>query len=408
MLTGKHFFVIDDDSFTLTLVERFLTDAGARVTSSDDSELAFRQIIRDPPDCVITDLMMPKLDGYGLCAELRQHPSLRQLKIIVLSSKSYDFDQRRARQVGADGYIVKPVSKNSFLEQIQSIVGSRITLRYWGVRGTLPVPGPKSLRYGGNTSCVTTGFSDGRIFIFDAGSGIRNLGHHLLRKGGRISGKIFISHPHWDHINALPFFTPLYVQGNEFEVLGPMHSDKHMRELIGDQMDGIYFPVTMREFGASVTFRDLREETLQFGDVEVATMLLTHPGACLGYRIRHGGKTIAYITDNELYLPDSPRHDPHFVTRLVAFIEGADVLITDTTYTDEGYKSKVGWGHSCIGQAVKLAHAAQVGALHLFHHDPDDTDDHIDAKLEAARRALEALGSAVPVIAPAEGDELQL
>lgn len=187
-------------------------------------------------------------------------------------------------------------------------------------------------------------------------------------------------------------------------MLGPAHSDRTVKDLIGAQMESIYFPITMREFGATLTFRDLREEKFVEDGTEVRTMLLNHPGNCLGYRITNGDRSICYITDNELYLPSHPQHNAQYLSRLTEFVRGADVLITDTTYMDDNYLTKVGWGHSCIGQVVELANAAEVKELALFHHDPDDSDDDIDAKLEIAAKGLSDLSSSVRVTAPAEGD----
>jgi phosphoribosyl 1,2-cyclic phosphodiesterase len=286
---------------------------------------------------------------------------------------------------------------------------SRISCTFWGVRGTLPVPGRKSLRYGGNTSCVSLSFDNGELFVLDAGSGIKELSSDLMsRRRGPLDAKIFITHPHWDHINSLPFLAPLYAHGNEFEICGPTNGDQGMRELVGVQMDGVFFPITMREFGSRVLFRDLTEETTRVGDIEIRTMLLNHPGRCLGYKIDYRDRSVCYVTDNELVPPGTPRHDPAYLERLIGFVRRTDVLITDTTYTDEEYRDKVGWGHSAVGQVVRLAHRAEVKSLYLFHHDPEQTDDHIDEKLAHARGMLEQLGSKTECIAPAEGDVVQL
>ena len=172
--------------------------------------------------------------------------------------------------------------------------------------------------------------------------------------------KIFITHPHWDHINALPFFTPLYVPGNSIEILGPAHSDVSMGDLMGAQMDSLYFPITMEEFGASVTFRDLREETVTFGEVTVSSMLLSHPGNCLGYRVAFRDKSICYITDNEIFPAGLPQRNEHYIKLLTDFVAGSDILITDTTYRDKDYQSKIGWGHSCVSEVADLGHNAQV------------------------------------------------
>jgi phosphoribosyl 1,2-cyclic phosphodiesterase len=230
----------------------------------------------------------------------------------------------------------------------------------------------------------------------------------LAQKRGKLEAKIFISHPHWDHINALPFFVPLYIPGNEFEILGASHPHRTVRELISAQMDDIYFPITIKDFGSHVLFRDLNEETIDIDDITIKTKLLCHPGNCLGYRVEYEGRSVCYVTDNELFLPDSPHYDVHYVSQLTAFLNKADVLITDCTYTDEEYKRKVGWGHSCVNQVAKLAHDAGVETLYLFHHDPDQNDDAIDAKLEMAARALESMGSKTKCVAPAETDVVKL
>ena len=257
---------------------------------------------------------------------------------------------------------------------------------FWGVRGTLPASGEKTLKYGGNTSCVTMEFPKEQFFIFDGGSGIKNLGDSLMAQNrSRISAKIFISHPHWDHINAIPFFIPLYVQGNEFEMLGANQGDTTMRELLSAQMDGVYFPITIREFGARIEFRDLREGRYKVGSIDVETMLLSHPGNCLGYRLTYRGRSVCHITDNELFLPDSEFYAPDYVNRLTKFVQGAEALITDVTYTDAEYPRYVGFGHSAVGPVVDLAARAEIGTLYLFHHDPDQDDDAIDRKLEEAR-----------------------
>ena len=252
---------------------------------------------------------------------------------------------------------------------------------------------------------MTLEFAKGQFFIFDAGSGIKSLSDHLMaERKGKLEPKIFISHPHWDHINALPFFVPLYVQGNEFEVLGASHGDITVRELISAQMDGIYFPITMKEFGAHVYFRNLMEETISIDNITVKTMLLNHPGYCLGYRIEYKEQSICYITDNELYLDSSEFYNPYYVKRLTKFIGDTDVLITDCTYMDDEYESKVGWGHSCISKVIQLADEARVKKLYLFHHDPNQNDDAIDVKFKTAQEMLKKRKSETEVIAPQSGD----
>ena len=403
------FLIVDDDPIILRLMQAVLEEGGHSVKCYDSSLKALRDIPVDRPDCVISDVIMPEMDGFELCREIRSRPDLAAIKIIMCSSKSYDFDRRRAKELGADGYIVKPIQRETLPGLIAEILSEKVAVSYWGVHGTLPVPGPSSLRYGGNTPCVSVEISGEPLYIFDCGSGIKRLSDHLAAtKVQRLSARVFISHTHWDHINTIPFFGPLYVRGNQIEVFGPYQGDLTIERAIAAQMESVYFPVTIREFGARLVFRDLREETLNFGSVRIDTILLKHPGYCLGYRLSCHGHSVCYITDNELYLSTDPRYDLGYVERLANFVRGADVLITDTTYRDHEYPTKVDWGHSCVSEVADLAARAKVKRLHLFHHDPDQSDDDIDVKLKETREALARLGSDVACEAPSEGSKLVL
>ncbi|HEX2565602.1 MAG TPA: response regulator [Burkholderiales bacterium] len=404
-----NFYLVDDDPDILAMLSRVLEEAGHRVESSPSSLQALKQIPMSRPDCVITDIMMPEMDGFELTRELRRRPELRDMKIVVLSAKTYDFDRRRARELGADGFISKPFQRTTLLDSIMEVVSSRVVVSYWGVHGTLPAPGAGYVRYGGNTPCVSVEIGGEPLYIFDCGSGIKRLSDHIMAAGSqRFSARIFVSHTHWDHINTVPFFAPLYVRGNQIELFGPYQGDLTIERAVSAQMESVYFPVTVREFGARLVFRDLREETLEFGPVRIDTMLLSHPGYCLGYRLTARGRSVCYITDNELYLPGDPRHNPRYFEQLANFVKQADLLITDATYRDSEYPAKVDWGHSCVSQVAELAARAQVKRLHLFHHDPDQTDDLIDLKLKEAREALARLGAKVECDAPAEETTLAL
>lgn len=411
MADSLRFFIVDDDPDMIQLETALLEMAGHQVESTSDSTQAVDLISKAKPDCVVLDIMMPGMDGLEVCQRLREIPELDATPIVVVSSKAYDYDKKRAMDLGANGFINKKTDlPDAFLDKIEKVIDDPVELRFWGVRGTLPVPGEGSVRYGGNTSCVTLEFAKGQFLIFDAGTGIKELSNWLLKsgRGQRLEAKILISHPHWDHINALPFFVPLYIQGGDFEIMGPTQSGVHMEEIISNQMDGVYFPIKIQEFGARVYFRDLKEETFMVGDVEVRTMLLSHPGNCLGYRVNYKGRSICYITDNELYPPDTDWYDIRYLNQLADFCRDTDVLITDSTYFDEEYDSKVHWGHSRLTEVVELAHRAQAKALYLFHHDPDQNDDDIDRKQAVCEEMLQHMGSNTKVVAPKEGDLVKM
>lgn len=402
--------IVDDDLAVAEVAKQLLVAADVDASIADLSRDPLDQIQQAQPDVVLLDIMMPGVDGLELCRKITTHEELLHIKVVIVSGKAYDFDKRQAKQAGADGYITKPIKADSFADEIKSIADSCMTLTYWGVRGTLPVPGPKSLKYGGNTSCVTITLPNDRTLIFDAGSGIKALSDHVMKqRRGKISAKLFISHPHWDHINAFPFFAPFHVPGNKFEVIGARHGDRTMEDLISAQMDDVFFPILVSDMGASIAFKDLGEETIEIDDdVTVQTMLLSHPGNCLGYRVNFGGKSICYVTDNELYTDESGFRNESYEQKLIAFIKDADILITDTTYFDEDYASKVHWGHSSVGRVIDIAHAAQIKTLHLFHHDPDQFDDDIDRKLDVAELDLRNRSSDTQVVAPVEGMSFRL
>jgi phosphoribosyl 1,2-cyclic phosphodiesterase len=401
--------VVDDSRTQAEITRALLEKAGHDVIISTASQEALAQIPGVKPDCVLFDLMMPGLDGYELCRRLRGIPDLAGTRLVVVSSKAYMFERKRALEMGADAYFVKPLSPATFTADVERLVAGILTVSFWGVRGTLPVSRPDARRYGGNTLCVSVDFPDGRLFVFDAGTGIRALSDALLGAGRtRLDARVLISHPHWDHINALPFFVPFYMQGNRFEVCGPTHGDITMRGLINAQMDGVYFPITTREFAADVQYRDLAEGTYDLGGVSVRTMLLSHPGNCLGYRLEYAGRSLCYVTDNELYPADSPHRSEEYAERLVDFCRDADVLITDCTYADADYPRFIHWGHSSVSQVAELAWRARVRALSLVHHDPGQNDDAIDAKLAAAAAWLAEHGAETRVTAPVERAQIEI
>jgi CheY-like chemotaxis protein len=403
------FYLVDDDRVANARLTKLLASEQHHVCSSTSGGEALPAIMAQPPDCVVLDIMMPDMDGLELCRRLRQERRLQHTKIVILSGKTYEFDRQRAYRFGADGYLTKPVEPETIVAQLTRIIEDYMELTFWGVRGTLPVPGKQAIRYGGNTSCLSLEFPKGNLFIFDAGTGIKALASHLTHaKRSEIEAKIFISHPHWDHINALPFFGPLYVQGNEFAVFGPSHGDITVRELIAGQMDGVYFPIQIKEFGATVTFHDLKEETFETEGVQVSTMLLNHPGHCLGYRITYNGRSLCYITDNELFPRTSHLYNPSYVEKLQRFVHGAKALVIDTAYSDSEYPAKMCWGHAPVSEVVALADQAQVNCLYLFHHDPDQTDADIDAKLHSAQSLLQRRQSQTTCVAPREGDAFRI
>jgi phosphoribosyl 1,2-cyclic phosphodiesterase len=253
----------------------------------------------------------------------------------------------------------------------------QLTVRFWGVRGTLPTPGADTVIYGGNTSCVEVDFGR-RSVIFDAGSGIRKLGDRLIGQGGSVDTDILFSHCHMDHVCGVPFFAPFYDAQHRIKLwAGNLLPKGSLEAAIRSIMSAPLFPIEINAFKAAVEFRDFHAgETLDLGgDIKVRTGMLNHPGGAVGYRLDCAGKSIAYITDTE--------HRPNELDRTVlSLVQDADLMIYDCTYTDEEFPSYVGWGHSTWQQAVRLADAGRAKKLAVFHHDPDH-DDAFMQKVEA-------------------------
>jgi phosphoribosyl 1,2-cyclic phosphodiesterase len=262
-----------------------------------------------------------------------------------------------------------------------------MSVKFWGVRGSIACPGAHNARYGGNTSCVEVRCG-GRVLIFDAGSGLRELGK-ALAAGPVVDADIFLSHCHLDHIVGFPFFAPLYSKEASVRLwAGHLLPDRKLEQVVGQMMAPPLFPISYDVFKAKVEFRDfVAGETLTpCGGVLLRTLPLNHPQGATGYRLESLGRSIAYVTDNE---PMGEEPDP----LLVAFLSGVDVLVYDCTYTDEEYRTHVGWGHSSWTHGLRVAAAAGAKTFCIFHHDPDH-DDAALAEIETQARRLRA-GSVV-------------
>ena len=248
-------------------------------------------------------------------------------------------------------------------------------VRFWGVRGSTPTPTLDNYRYGGNTSCVEVRSPAGDILILDCGTGLRQLGKQLLSEVGHksLQAYIFLTHFHWDHIQGIPFFEPLYNPENSFDFHSFPSQSHDVEAALSEQMSNPYFPVEMSAMRAQRKFHRIDKTEISFKDIVLKSVPLNHPQGCLGYRIECGGYVLVYATDNE---PGSPEHDRN--VRQLA--EGADVLIYDAQYTPLEYVSlKKGWGHSTWREAVNIAQEAKVRQLVLFHHDPDHSDAFLDS-----------------------------
>jgi phosphoribosyl 1,2-cyclic phosphodiesterase len=291
-----------------------------------------------------------------------------------------------------------------------------VFVRFWGTRGSIPTPGHKTKRYGGNTSCVEIRVGD-QLFVCDGGTGLRELGLDLVSRGTPgLECHMFFSHMHWDHIQGFPFFVPAYAGGSKLYVYEVAAGDDRVQRLLHGQMRSEYFPVSFSDLGAEIVGRHFSANETSVGKVRVRCMEQTHPGRSFAYSFEIDGVKVVYATDNELDLliknREQSERDPAALREMpdefVAFIEDADLLISDGQYTDEEYPKRVGWGHARANTVVDLAMQAGVKQCAVFHHDPLHTDALVDQKIKVAKERVEAAGKEVLVFGAREGLELKL
>jgi phosphoribosyl 1,2-cyclic phosphodiesterase len=287
------------------------------------------------------------------------------------------------------------------------------------VRGSVPVPGPETVRYGGNTACVEVRAGN-RILILDAGTGLRPLGEALCAEFGTrpVHATLLISHTHWDHLQGFPFFRPIYEASTELRIYGFETSGEGLATVFARQMDAPYFPLSFAQLPARVQFEELTSMQVQLGEIRVQAAFVNHPGVCAGYRLEGAGISVAYLPDHEpfhrtcgLRSEGSSARAKDFASvqdeRLLEFVRGVDMLILDSQFDPDEYESRVGWGHSSVDDAVELAARAEVERLFLFHHDPSHHDDRMDRLVDHARTLAAKRRPTLQVDAAREGVKVE-
>jgi phosphoribosyl 1,2-cyclic phosphodiesterase len=279
-------------------------------------------------------------------------------------------------------------------------------IKFWGTRGSIPVPGKNTIKYGGNTPCVEVRTED-HLIILDAGSGIRELGNAIVQDGLPKDIHILISHYHWDHIQGVPFFKPLYRNDYKIYFYGLSTNEYSLEHLLSRQMEPKNFPITIEDVAATVEFRNVfPENNLKFSDLEIITYQANHPSVTLVYKFTRDGKSFIYMTDNELKYEENTNSVEY--DNLVKFCYGCDYLIHDAMFDALLEKNSKGWGHSSNISLAEFSIHANVKNILLFHYNPDYSDEKINSLLEETRKYLKSRKSDIICQAAMEGLEITL
>jgi len=435
--------VADDDELLRGLAADILFGK-YEVMQAVDGQDGWEKAQAFKPALAVIDLMMPRMHGYELCALLKGPGGIPGIKVIVTSSKSFPADKDLAIKAGADAYLVKPydaeallavaakllsgsapaaapaaapkaepagvLKKTAPLDQASPGLPQPVKVRFWGTRGSCPVAGPKTVRYGGNTACIELRAGE-LLIIFECGTGIRELGSSLMKEfaGRPIEGHIFVSHTHWDHIQGFPFFVPLYSPKNAFNIYSVHGAHGSLQSIFSGSMAADYFPIPLAGMAGRLRFIEMTRPA-DLGTAKVSFCHLNHPGLCIGFRVETQGRTITYLGDHEGFgrLSGDNEMSRRQDADILEFARGSDLLIREAQYTEEEYALRKSWGHSTFDDVVRFGAASGAKRLVLFHHDPDHSDELMDKYSAYCRDLAAKAGSAMECSAASEGTCIEL
>lgn len=387
--------MIEDDLTLCELVGSILVKKGYVFSYHNSIDGAIERVKEASPDLIIMDLHFPDGNGLHLCKLMKDNEELSGVPILVLTTRDYPVEKQIAMSCGVTEFFNKPVDYSKFADKIDEILGDAIEIKFWGVRGSTPCPGNEYTHFGGNTTCVQIKIpGQDKLLILDAGSGIRVLGDDLVKSNKKITGRIFFTHAHWDHIQGFPFFKPLYSSQNLFEIHMPPQMAGNTKDVLLDQMSYTYFPVTSMMLQARLEYFTQIHSVQHYDGYSIQYMSANHPVETAIYKIRCGKKTIIFCPDNELNTDhsDAQGEENPFLARFDEFVSDADVLIHDAQFNRQVYQHKKNWGHSAWEIVVERAIANNVKQLILTHYDPDSNDQYLHEVSEKLEEMVSGTG----------------
>ncbi|MFT5466798.1 MAG: phosphoribosyl 1,2-cyclic phosphodiesterase/FixJ family two-component response regulator [Verrucomicrobiales bacterium] len=421
----KRVLVVEDVRAISHTLATILRSEGFQVEVAEDGEAGLAKIAEFRPHLVLLDLLLPKMHGMDVLRQLRAMPDGDQTGVILSTTKDFTTERRIGEELGVFDYLEKPASREALIGSVNRFFGSppplekapesaaaaaprfepvldssRGVIRFLGTRGSIPVSGPAHCDYGGNTTCMQFDLGpENDVVIFDAGSGIRELGGKLAGEGANRPIHLFMTHTHWDHIQGFPFFAPIYFPNAKITIYGDKGFGENLESVFRGQFGRDYFPVQWEDFRAQVDFVYLDDNPIEVAGMTISREYVNHPGATIGYKIAYQGRTTVFIPDNEFiqgYLgpPDQPEYFEDLLAthhKVIEFIKGADVLIHEAQYPQNEYPNKVGWGHSSVSNACILVSRCGVKEWFIPHHDPAHDDLFLDQKLALTQQLLASL-----------------
>ena len=369
--------VIFADYNSAEKIKEGLAESGYHFVTAPDTKIAARKIRMMRPSALLIDYSVDGISLEQIQALVTTEPLVRELPVFILHDEGFsridDFKEFSIVEFinKKDAYI------SNLAARFHNDLEPSVKVKFWGVRGSTPTANPENIRYGGNTTCVTLSapFLDEYI-IMDSGSGIRNLGNFFERENKYpIKGRVFITHPHWDHIQGFPFFKPFYHRENRFNIHMPEQYRGGAKDILAGHLTKTFFPITLDMISADISYITQENGNCDYEGYSMEFMLANHPTKTAIYKIRIGGYSIVFCPDNELPLKSTP---VRFIDQFEKFIEDADLLIHDAQFCLKNYSSKMNWGHSAWERVIEVAKNCNVKRLYLTHHDPDSDDEYLD------------------------------